>query len=515
MAQTLILTPSPAATMTAAGPNNPGREAPNQAGEASVFSRLLHEQTTSPQPAERRQEHGGGAVDGKDAAQASTDNAATAPVTATLAAWLALWASGAAAAGGKAPGMLSAAPATELPGAAAIDGVPSGAGATATCSGGLHWAVPETARTAQGMAIAAQPGAAATVATARTMSQGPVDQTGLAEADGAFNLPGGTVGGTAGAVVSTAPQGSVSLLTGDTWQQSGTTVGQTPGALPDMLSAVTVPAARDGVSVATTDTRVRVTLPEALTGAKAGGQSAAAPALFSSTAPAAGDAQIAAPQTASGVIASHGTAASGSAVPGVLITATGAATAARQGADHDSAASQQHDAGANQATAAAPLPTPLRPDDAVPPPTTVPTAAPLNRQDIIKQMADQAFLAVQQDRQEMHIKLKPEQLGAVTLHIAVDDGRVSARFYVDNAAVQQVLEGSLGQLRQQLAGQGLNVQHLAVFTGFSREFSQAGHQATAPHRTSRPTSLAAVETADAAPVSATPLYSTSGIDYRI
>ncbi len=60
----------------------------------------------------------------------------------------------------------------------------------------------------------------------------------------------------------------------------------------------------------------------------------------------------------------------------------------------------------------------------------------------------------------LHVALKPEHLGEVTLDVSWQDGGVSARFLVQDPQALAVLEGNLHRLEETLREQGLTVLHL-------------------------------------------------------
>lgn len=91
---------------------------------------------------------------------------------------------------------------------------------------------------------------------------------------------------------------------------------------------------------------------------------------------------------------------------------------------------------------------------------------------VLAQIVDKAKLMVKLNSSEMNIQLKPEFLGKLSIKVLVEDGLVTARFVTDNNHVKQVLESSLGALRQSLESQGLKVDktEVEVQTGNDRGF---------------------------------------------
>jgi flagellar hook-length control protein FliK len=67
---------------------------------------------------------------------------------------------------------------------------------------------------------------------------------------------------------------------------------------------------------------------------------------------------------------------------------------------------------------------------------------------------------------ELRVKLEPESLGEVVLHVRMDEGKMQAQIDVTQAGVKAALESNLPQLRLSLSERGIDVQRLDVsFTG--------------------------------------------------
>jgi flagellar hook-length control protein FliK len=62
----------------------------------------------------------------------------------------------------------------------------------------------------------------------------------------------------------------------------------------------------------------------------------------------------------------------------------------------------------------------------------------------------------------MHIQLDPPQLGSMEITVRMVDGAMSAAFRTSNDQATQLLSHSLGQLKQSLESQGVNVDKLHV-----------------------------------------------------
>jgi flagellar hook-length control protein FliK len=63
---------------------------------------------------------------------------------------------------------------------------------------------------------------------------------------------------------------------------------------------------------------------------------------------------------------------------------------------------------------------------------------------------------------ELRITLRPEQLGDVSLRIAVQNGVVMALFVAESQRIKEIIEANFNQLRDALSEQGIEVSELFV-----------------------------------------------------
>lgn len=146
--------------------------------------------------------------------------------------------------------------------------------------------------------------------------------------------------------------------------------------------------------------------------------------------------------------------------------------------------------------------------------------APPDLYNVLPQIVDHARLIKTPERSEMVIQLKPEHLGELTLRVSVDGGTVNASFHSNNAEVRSIIESSLVQLRQDMAGQGLKVDNVGVYAGLGNLFSD-GQQRSPQQNGGKPASsnrkadsndfIQAVESVEAPAQSET----ASGVDYKV
>lgn len=83
-------------------------------------------------------------------------------------------------------------------------------------------------------------------------------------------------------------------------------------------------------------------------------------------------------------------------------------------------------------------------------------------QDILDQVTEKLEVSLFDNKSEMVIKLKPNDLGKVTVKISIENGVMNAKFLADSIKVKETLESSLNNLKETLKDQGINVQNLSV-----------------------------------------------------
>lgn len=95
-----------------------------------------------------------------------------------------------------------------------------------------------------------------------------------------------------------------------------------------------------------------------------------------------------------------------------------------------------------------------------------------------KSVADQVVkgmaLQVNGDNAEVRIKLVPESLGEVSVHVKMEGGKMQAQIDVSQAGVKSALEVQLPQIRQSLSERGIDVQRLDVSFGGDHPARESG-----------------------------------------
>jgi len=102
-----------------------------------------------------------------------------------------------------------------------------------------------------------------------------------------------------------------------------------------------------------------------------------------------------------------------------------------------------------------------------PPPPAAPMASPMSPLNVEEQanmsrVARGVANAVQQQGGTVILRLQPPELGVVRIELQITDGTVRAAFGADQQSVRALMHQQMGQLRQALESQGLNVERLSV-----------------------------------------------------
>ena len=95
-----------------------------------------------------------------------------------------------------------------------------------------------------------------------------------------------------------------------------------------------------------------------------------------------------------------------------------------------------------------------------------------------RSVADQVVkgmvLQVNGENSEVRIKLVPESLGEVSVHVKMEGGKMQAQIDVSQAGVKSALEVQLPQIRQSLIERGIDVQRLDVSFGGDHPAKESG-----------------------------------------
>lgn len=89
----------------------------------------------------------------------------------------------------------------------------------------------------------------------------------------------------------------------------------------------------------------------------------------------------------------------------------------------------------------------------------------IDNQDIIDQILEKTKINIKGEMSEIKIKVKPEDLGDITLKVATQNGIVTAKFIAENQKIKEIIESNLNILKDSLSEQGLNISQLSVSVG--------------------------------------------------
>jgi len=98
---------------------------------------------------------------------------------------------------------------------------------------------------------------------------------------------------------------------------------------------------------------------------------------------------------------------------------------------------------------------------------------PLARPAVLEQVLEKMiFSRTESGEVRVFIRLKPEALGEVEIRLQVEDGRLTGRIVAENVLVREILESSLGQIKQRLEAQQIQLLELTVSVGQEKGFQR-------------------------------------------
>ena len=96
----------------------------------------------------------------------------------------------------------------------------------------------------------------------------------------------------------------------------------------------------------------------------------------------------------------------------------------------------------------------------------------VDKKELIDQIVNKAKFILDDNKQEIKIKLKPEILGELMLKMEVEKGSVLAKIMVDNYRTKELIEANLYQLKQDMKENGLEIKTFEVFVGSNNDFDK-------------------------------------------
>lgn len=100
----------------------------------------------------------------------------------------------------------------------------------------------------------------------------------------------------------------------------------------------------------------------------------------------------------------------------------------------------------------------------------------VNPKDIFKQIVEKAKFNIEDYKQEIRIKLKPEILGELMLKMEMEKGFILAKIMVDNYRTKEIIEANLYQLKEDMRENGLEIKTFEVFVGTNEDFEKEGRR---------------------------------------
>jgi len=94
----------------------------------------------------------------------------------------------------------------------------------------------------------------------------------------------------------------------------------------------------------------------------------------------------------------------------------------------------------------------------------------VSKEDVLQQIVDKMKLNLQENKQEVEVKLKPDILGKLLLKMELKDGIMTAKLVVDNIRTKEIIESNLIQLKEQIKDNGLDIKTFEVFVGTNQDF---------------------------------------------
>lgn len=85
-----------------------------------------------------------------------------------------------------------------------------------------------------------------------------------------------------------------------------------------------------------------------------------------------------------------------------------------------------------------------------------------NAAELVHKVAEQIKFAAAQGKEFLSIKVNPENLGKIDIFLTKEDGTMTAKFFVENSAVKELLESRLQEMRVQLNNEGFAFSEFSV-----------------------------------------------------
>ncbi len=98
------------------------------------------------------------------------------------------------------------------------------------------------------------------------------------------------------------------------------------------------------------------------------------------------------------------------------------------------------------------------------------------KSDVINQIVKKAEFIIKDAQQELRMQLEPENLGKLTLKVAVERGLITAKFVAESQQVKEIIESNFNQLKDMLEEKGIAVQSFSVSVGQDNKWQDQQNQ---------------------------------------
>jgi Flagellar hook-length control protein len=88
-----------------------------------------------------------------------------------------------------------------------------------------------------------------------------------------------------------------------------------------------------------------------------------------------------------------------------------------------------------------------------------------SRDDVLNQILDRIKVTGDKNISELHVSLKPEELGEVSIRLVLEKGAMTGRIMVENSDVKSLIESNLQDIKDTLRNQHINVSDVNVSVG--------------------------------------------------
>lgn len=96
----------------------------------------------------------------------------------------------------------------------------------------------------------------------------------------------------------------------------------------------------------------------------------------------------------------------------------------------------------------------------------------IDKKQVFDQIIEKARLIVDENKQEIRIKLKPDVLGELVLKMEIEDKAILAKIMVDNYRTKELIETNLFLLKEEMRENGLEIKTFEVFVGTNEDFQK-------------------------------------------